>query len=115
MYESYFVSLATSELGFATQNTDESRAEGYMHGYIGVDVKNKDDYLAQADIFLDVFEDFALAKIEDLTGDETNEGKVLALRNLIFLSKQLDLDLFLKLVGEDWDERKYNMVENEEA
>lgn len=108
MFEQKFVRMAVAEGGRIPEGgyTAENRAEHQLSSFgIGMLAGNKDEFLEEGIRFLGYFESSVLEKIRDEKEGNNEKELIKAFRLLINEFKQINRDVFINLLIEDWDER----------
>ncbi len=107
MFEQKFYEIAITQnrFGFG-QGTLAERAAGRLTGCVGLDTDTKIEYLNDGSLFLQDFENREknVIKEEKECGDKNSE-LIQEFQNLLFEFKQINRDVFMNFLSEDWDER----------
>lgn len=107
MFEQKFYEIAITQNrhGFGRGSLAE-RAAGRLTGCVGLDTDTKIEYLNEGSLFLEEFENRVknVIKEEKECGDNNSE-LIQEFQKLLTEFKQINRDVFMNLLSEDWDER----------
>lgn len=107
MFEQKFVRMAVAEGGRIPEGdcTAENHAQHILSFGIGFDAETKDEFLEEGVRFLGYFDSSVLESIRNEKEGNNDQELIDAFRLLIKESKQINRDVFINLLSEDWDER----------
>lgn len=107
MHEQKFVRMAVAEGGRPPEGdyTSENRAVHKLAFGIGMLAGNKDKFLEEGVRFLGYFDSSVLESIRNEKEGNNDQELIDAFRLLIDEFKQINRDVFINYLNEDWDER----------
>lgn len=111
MFEQKFLKMAVAEGGanFEGDYTPENRAARQLAFGIGMLAGNKDEFLAEGIRFLGYFDSTVLESIRNEKEGNNDQELIDAFRSLLTEFKQINRDVFVNYLIEDWDGRhEYN-------
>lgn len=112
MFEQKFLRMAVAEGGRTPEGgyTPANRAEHQLSSFgIGMLAGNKDEFLEEGIRFLGYFESSVLETIRNENEGNNDQDLIEAFRSLLTEFKQINRDVFVNYLAEDWDDRhEYN-------
>lgn len=107
MYEYKFLRMAISEGGRIPEGdrTAENRALDQLSFGIGMLASNKDEFLEEGVRFLGYFDSSVLESIRNEKEGNNDKELIAGFKLLLSEFKQINRDVFMNLLIEDWDER----------
>jgi hypothetical protein len=104
-YKFYEIAITQNRSGFG-EGTLADKAAGRLTGCVGFDSDTKIEYLNDGSCFLEGFEKQVNEAIkEEKECGDNNRELIQEFKKLLSEFKQINSDVFMNFLSEDWDER----------